>query len=321
MASPRALLRSLSACFALLCAALLAMLALSSVPAQAAAIGINQCNGIGPSASGATTAMTCTVQVVNTISGGTVGSTTTVTRQCSLGPCPPGNGTFTTTSTSLVTSVDQCNGSDNDAAHPITCSITIVNDISSDTPGALPLSAATVNQCVGSGNGGGGTTNCSPYPANTTGATVTQCNGSANGGGATVSCDVASASTISAAVPITVNQCNGSGNPGGSTVSCSVSILTRVIAVSATPTPSTSASPVAIPTDTPSPAVTASVPSPPTVTDTPQITRVPTGGAQTGGGSTAGEPHTLRSVVAVGLLLAAGMNVALLRRRGHRRVL
>ncbi|MDX6266135.1 MAG: hypothetical protein QOD70_875 [Frankiales bacterium] len=319
MASPRALVRSLSGCFALLCAALLAMLALSSAPAQAAAIGINQCNGIGPSASGATTAMTCTVQVVNTISGGTVGSTTTVTRQCALGPCPPGNGTFTTTSTSLVTSVDQCNGSDNDAAHPITCSVTILNDISSDTPGALPLSAATVNQCVGSGNGGGGTTNCSPYPANTTGATVTQCNGSTNGGGATVSCDVASASTISAAVPITVNQCNGSGNPGGSTVSCSVSILTRVIAVSATPTPS--ASPAAIPSDTPSTPVPASGPSPSTVTDTAQITHVPAGGVQTGGGSTAGRPHTLRSVLAVGLLLVAGMNVALLRRRGHRRVL
>jgi hypothetical protein len=63
------------------------------------------------------------------------------------------------------------------------------------------------------------------------------------------------------------------------------------------------------------------VPSPSTVTDTAQVTRVPTGGVQTGGGSTAGRPHTLRSVLAVGLLLAAGMNVALLRRRGHRRVL
>ena len=61
-------------------------------------------------------------------------------------------------------------------------------------PARQPVTAATVNQCVGSGKGGGGTVNCSPYPASTTGATVTQCNGSANGGGATADCHVATQS-------------------------------------------------------------------------------------------------------------------------------
>ena len=72
--------------------------------------------------------------VVNTISGTTTSSTTTVTRQCTLGPCSSPNGTFTTSSTSLVTTVRQCNGSDNDAAHPITCNVNITNNISADTP-------------------------------------------------------------------------------------------------------------------------------------------------------------------------------------------
>ncbi len=78
---------------------------------------------------------------------------------------PSGNGTFVSRSTSLVTSVNQCNGSDNDAAHPITCRVNITNNISADTPGARPVTAATSNQCVGSGNGGGGTVRCTLGPA------------------------------------------------------------------------------------------------------------------------------------------------------------
>ena len=203
-------------------------MSLAASPALAADITVDQCNNVGPGPGGATTGMTCDVTVVNTISSGTTSSTTTLTRQCSLDACPSGNGTFTSSSTSLVTTVNQCNGSDNDAAHPITCRITITNNISADTPGAQPVTAATVNQCVGSGGGGGGTVNCSPFPANTTNATVTQCNGSANGGGATVDCLVDSASTVAPAVAVRVNQCNGTGNPGGSTVTCRTTITTNV---------------------------------------------------------------------------------------------
>ena len=211
---------------------------LSATPAAAATLTVNQCNNILASAEGATTGMECHVDVVNTISGGVTSSTTTVTRTCSLGPCPPGDGTFTSSSVSLVTRVEQCNASGNDAAHATTCSVSITNRISADTPGAQPVTAATVNQCVGTAGGGGGDLDCDPYPASTTGATITQCNGSANGGGGTARCTTSSTSLVSPAIPITVDQCNGTANPGGSVLTCSVSITTEITAA-VTPTQTT----------------------------------------------------------------------------------
>ena len=261
-------------------ALVVAGLVLPTSPAFAATKTVGQCNNIGPSPAGATTGMTCTVTVVNTISGSTTSSTTTVTRQCSLGPCPPGNGTFTTHSTNLVTSVNQCNGSDNDAAHPINCRVTITNNISANAPNAKPLATATSNQCVGSGTGGGGTVNCLPFPATTTSATVTQCNGSGNGGGGTVHCTVSSGSTISRAIPIKVNQCNGTGNPGGSVVTCQTSITTHITSAAGGT----------------------------------QVTRVPTGGVQTGDGSTAGLREAWLLTLGGVLLLAAALGVAFRRR-------
>ena len=262
-------------------------LALTSPDAFAATGTVTQCNNIGPSAAGATTTMTCTVTVVNTISGAHRGSTTTVTRACSLGPCPPGNGTFVSHSTSLVTSVNQCNGSDNDSAHPITCRVTITNNISAGTPGATTVTAATVNECVGSATGGGGSLICSPNPASVTGATVTQCNGSGNGGGGTVNCSVASASRVSPAIQVKVNQCNGTGNPGGSVVTCQTRITTNI---------------------------TAAVPTTTTTTTTGQVTRIPTGGVAAGDGSTAGLLRAGWLTAGVVLLLVAATG-AVLRRR------
>lgn len=61
-------------------------------PAHAAGVSVEQCNGHGPGATGATTALKCTVTVVNTISGTATSSTTTVTRLCTLGPCSSPNG-------------------------------------------------------------------------------------------------------------------------------------------------------------------------------------------------------------------------------------
>ena len=273
-----------------------AVATLSPSAAQAATLTIDQCNGHGAAAEGASTGLTCTVTVVNTIRGTKTSSTTTVTRQCTLGPCSSPNGTFTTRSTSLVTTVTQCNGSDNDAAHPITCDVTIRNNISADAARARPVTAATVNQCVGSGGGGGGSVNCSPFPASTTGATVTQCNGSANGGGATVACSVGTASKISRAIPITVNQCNGTGNPGGSVVTCRTTLTTNITA--ARPTPSAS------PTST----------STTTTTTTPQVSRVPAGGVQAGGGWTQGLQDGRLLALGGSLLLAATIGV-LFRRR------
>jgi hypothetical protein len=270
----------------------IAILALPASVANAATLSINQCNGHGASAQGASTELHCRVTVVNTISGTTTSSTTTVTRQCHLGPCSSLNGTFTTHSTSLVTNVTQCNGSDNDAAHPINCDVTITNNISANTPGAQPLTASTVNQCVGSGTGGGGTVDCHPFPATTTGATVTQCNGSGNGGGGTVRCSLAPGSTVSHAIPVTVNECNGTGNPGGSVVTCRTTLITNITAA-VTPTPTA------------------------TVTPTPQATRVPTGGVASGDGSTSGGTNDSQGFLAGAMLCAGvgGVAVVAVRRR------
>jgi hypothetical protein len=202
--------------------------------AHAATTVVDQCNGHGPQAEGATTGMKCTVTVVNTINGTTTSSTTTVTLLCTLGPCSTPNGTFTTRSDNLVTKVQQCNNSDNDAAHAISCDVTVTNYISSDTPDAKPLTKATSNQCVGSA--ATAKPRCDPFPAAADAATVTQCNGSANGGGGTVRCAVNPGSTVSRAIPIRVNQCNGTGNPGGSVVSCKAGIITRITATAAAPT-------------------------------------------------------------------------------------
>jgi hypothetical protein len=264
----------------------IAGLTLQPSTAQAATLVVDQCNGHGPSAQGATTQMNCNVTVVNTISGTTTSSTTTVTRLCALGPCSTPNGTFTTRSTSLVTVVRQCNGSDNDSAHPINCNVTITNNISANTPRARPVTAATVNECVGSGAGGGGTVNCVPFPATTTGATVTQCNGSGNGGGGTVACSVGTASRISRAIPITVNQCNGTGNPGGSVVTCRTNLITNITAAaSATPTATAAATPSS------------------------QVTQVPTGAVASGDGSTSGGGNGTQGLVA-GVLVFAGLGGA-----------
>jgi hypothetical protein len=97
----------------------------------------------------------------------------------------------------------------------------------------------TVNQCVGSG--GGITTGCDPFPANTTSAAITQCNGSANGG-TLVGLTCTATGTMAAARALTINQCNGSANGGGALVICSASVLNN--ALSGTP-PAAGATPAA----------------------------------------------------------------------------
>ena len=278
-------------------------LVLPAASASAAPIAINQCNNIGATPLGATTGLTCTVTVVNTIDGPKRGSVTTVTRQCSLGPCPGGNVTSrVTTSTDVVTSVTQCNGSANDAAPPrIVCRVNITNNISSNTPRASSVTAATVNQCVGTGGAGGkfgatGPLVCDPFPASTTGATVTQCNGSVTGGGSTAVCSVASASKVSPALAVKVNQCNGTGNKGGTLLTCSASIINRLI----TPGSVTSTNPTG----------TEAGPSTdggPGTDGGPQV-RIPSNGVDAGGGSTASMNHLSLLMLSGGLLLAASMS-------------
>src|ERR1019366_7442816 len=121
----------------------------------------------------------------NTVTAQGVTSSTVTVTAClaAAGVLPPSGCTTTvTTSSQLVTSVDQCNG-------------TVNNNI----PVGTPTTGVTVDQCVGSGTGGGTepTVVCTPL-GSTTNATVTQCNGSGNGGGG--------------AIP---GQCTGSGAATG----------------------------------------------------------------------------------------------------------
>jgi hypothetical protein len=146
----------------------------------------------------------CQVTVVNTItaSGGTARVTV---REChgAAGDPQAACSTRVTNLTKPVTAVTQCNSSINGGGGTLRCSVQVTNNFVGRSSGST---AATVNQCVGSG--GGITTGCDPYPATTSGAAITQCNGSANGG-TLVGLTCTATGTKSAVQRVTINQCNG----------------------------------------------------------------------------------------------------------------
>ena len=192
--------------------------------------GVDNTGGLG---------LICQVTVVNTItaSGGTAKVTI---RECHGAAGAPSAACITKTQnlTKLVTKVTQCNDSINGGGGTLRCSVKVTNNFVGASPGAT---AATVNQCVGSG--GGITIGCDPFPATTTGAAITQCNGSANGG-TLVGLTCTATGTSPASHGVTINQCNGSANGGGSLVICSASIANNRVTAggsggsgSATPTP------------------------------------------------------------------------------------
>lgn len=235
----------------------------------AAAPAVSQCNGtdnVGGQA------VECHYTVVNTMNGATTSSSVTLTACHGAANAPPTMvcTSSTVTSTDLVTSVDQCNGSGNGGGGTVECTVDVINNIT----GTVTPTAATVNQCNVSGTGGGTapTVLCNPFPANTTSATVTQCNESGNGGGGTqrVRCTVGSGSTTTALLTVTVNQCNGSGNGGGATVVCHTSLTNNVTA----PAPAPTASPT---TPVPTPTASPTTPGPtPTVSPTAPVVPAPT---------------------------------------------
>ena len=200
----------------------------------AATTVINQCNGTDNVGG---QAVACDVIVTNNLdlATGTTSSTVTV-KEChgAAGAEFPCT-TSTTPSDQLTTSVDQCNGSGSGGGGTVACTVSIVNNIT----GVATPTPATVDQCNGSGAGGG----ADPVLCSPTNVTITQCNDSGNGDGATmrVQCTV-TPSTETAELPVTVDQCNGSGNGGGSTVTCTVSITNNVI-----PPPPVALPPVVIP--------------------------------------------------------------------------
>jgi len=188
--------------------------------ASAATVGFSQCNNQGAGPGGAPLSVTCSISIVNTIdaSGGT--STVVTSRVCTLNNCTGD----VPVPTNVINAVHQCNGSDNVGGSTTVCTVDIINNISASAPAAA--TALTLNQCIGSG-GGGGTLMTACIPSSSGGATVTQCNGSGTGGGGFMDCSASG--TVSASFPVTVDQCNGSENGGGSTVTCRTTITTNVV--------------------------------------------------------------------------------------------
>jgi cell division septation protein DedD len=234
--------------------------------------GVDNTGGLG---------LICQVTVVNTITA-SGGSARVTVREChgAAGDPQAACSTKVANLTKPVTAVTQCNSSINGGGGTLRCSVQVTNNFMGLSSGST---AATVNQCVGSG--GGITTGCDPYPATTSGAAITQCNGSANGG-TLVGLTCTATGTKSAAQRVTINQCNGSANGGGALVICSASIANHSL-VTPTPTPTT---PTPTPT-TPTPTPTA------TPTPTPTTSSRPTGGVQ---GATATPGTTLPSTSTIG---------------------
>ena len=189
-------------------------------PTTTCSNGVDNTPGLG---------LICEVTVVNhfTTSGGTA---TVTVRECHGAAGTPQAACTTTTNnlTGPVTAVTQCNNSTNGGGATLRCSVVVTNEYTGLTP---TTTAATVNQCVGSGSI---TTGCDPFPATTSGATITQCNDSA-GGGTLVQLTCTASGTTSAGHQVTINQCNGSTNGGGALVICSASITNVVASASATP--------------------------------------------------------------------------------------
>jgi len=184
----------------------------------------------------------CEVTIVNTITA-SGGSARVTVREChgAAGAPTAACTTKTTVLTKPVTRVEQCNYAINGGGGTLRCSVKVTNNFVGLSPGAT---AATVNQCVGSGDGVANT--CDPFPATTTGATITQCNGSANGG-TLVGLTCTATGTKPSAHGVTINQCNDSANGGGALVICSANITNKALASSSSPkltyTGSTAAAP------------------------------------------------------------------------------
>ena len=66
--------------------------------------------------------------------------------------------TSTTSSTQLVTSVDQCDGIVTGGGSNVYCNVIITNNV----PVGTSTTTATVDQCIGSATGGGSTETCAP---------------------------------------------------------------------------------------------------------------------------------------------------------------
>ena len=199
----------------------------------------------------------CETTVVNTITPSGASAVVTV-REC-VGSAGVPDATCTTTTQPLseaVTAVNQCDGSINGGGGTLLCSVAVTNNFIGVTPPPT-VTAATVNQCVGSVTTGT-VRACTPDPATTTSATITQCNGSGNGGGASLTCTASG--TQSTGLSFIIDQCNGSSNGGGTRTVCSAIITNNVLAAGATPPAAATPIPAG-PVATPAPSLPVVVPN------------------------------------------------------------
>lgn len=202
---------------------LLGTLSLATVAAAATIAPTTTCsNGVDDTPG---LGLICQVTIVNTFTP-TGGSAVVTIHECHGAAGDPSAACVDTKNslTSPVTAVTQCNAATNGGGGTLRCSVNVTNDFVGLSPGA---SAATVDQCVGSG--GGITTGCDPFPASTSGATITQCNGSANGG-TLVGLTCTASGTSASAGGVLINQCNGSTNGGGALVICLATITNNAVA-------------------------------------------------------------------------------------------
>jgi hypothetical protein len=190
-------------------------------------------NGVG---GGGGQGVICEITIVNTVTG-TGGSAVVTIHECVGSAGAPLSGVCSTTTLAVaapVTVVNQCNGTVEGGGGTLRCSVVITtNFYGGVSPGST---AATVDQCVGSGDGL--TTGCNPLES-TTSAAITQCNDSANGG-TLVELTCTATGTMASALPVTINQCNGSANGGGGLVICSASMINN--ARQGTPPPTSTVS-------------------------------------------------------------------------------
>ena len=242
--------------------------------------GVDNTGGLG---------LICQVTIVNRITK-SGGSAKVTVRECHGAAGAP-NASCSTNVSDLnkpVTHVTQCNDSINGGGGTLRCSVKVTNNFVALASGK---SAATINECVGSG--GGIHTGCDPYPATTSGAAITQCNGSANGG-TLVGLTCTATGTKSSNHHVTINQCNGSANGGGALVICTANISNHVIAASSGSSGSTSRSTTS---------GTGSGPTPP-ATDTASTPALP-------GSASGATPLAFVALFLLSLVVVAG-------RRSHR---
>ena len=220
---------ALLALFLLMISAAFASSLISATSAFAAPVSIAQCDGTD-NVGGQN--VECTVSIVNNLDQATGLASSTVTLEECHGAAnaePTCVTTVTTNATDLVLAVDQCNGSGNGGGGTVNCIVDVTNNV----VGSATVAPVSINQCNESGQGGGTepTVVCDPIGV-TTDATVTQCNTSGQGGGDSerVRCTVDTASTETSAIPVKITQCIESGNGGGGTVICSTAVRSLVTA-------------------------------------------------------------------------------------------